>query len=272
MSGFRLRITWMLPILLLACLRPSVCTAQDAGARDGRWVRLGSSTDPRVYLDSSRVEITDGKHMVWLWLQRTAPVTSPVDPAPAWGMRTRHRLDCAARLAEEVEMLILRDREGAQLDTISLNGSRRKSFAEHPLGQNVLPQACAWLSRHRPVGGGEARTPGAWTEFHRADRMVISVDTSRVIRAGRGVELWLRFDAATPIEGETPGQAYSRMDLRQRVDCEGDSARSVWMRLYDREGRLILDDSTDNPSTISGHPLGPTLYAEICGWLARRSR
>jgi hypothetical protein len=149
-----LRIAKALSILLLTCLPASGCAAQDTSTpRDRNWVLLDSTADPRVYLDSSRVEIADGQHIVWLWIQRTEPMTMPEDAAPAWGMRIRHHLDCAARLAEETEMVILRDREGTQLDTFPPEGTRRKPFASHPLGQSVLPLACQWLSRHRPVRG-----------------------------------------------------------------------------------------------------------------------
>lgn len=265
-----LRIAKVLFILPLACLPASACAAQDAPVRDGRWALLGAGDESRIFLDSSRVEIADGEHTVWLWVDFTEPNTMPHDSTRLyWGAQTHHRLECAEQRVDDLAMRIV-DREGEQLDTDPFKGTSWKTFADHPI-KNVLSLACVWLTRHRPTGVRAGRAPGAWTEFDRGENIVISVDTSRVTRAGRGVELWLRFDAATPLEArERPGQAYSRMEVRQRVDCGGDSVRSVWMRLYDRSGRLVVDDSTDNPSTISGHPLGQTLYAGICGWLARR--
>jgi hypothetical protein len=148
-----IRIAKVLSILLLACLPASACAAQDAPAKDGTWVLLGSSAESRVYLDSSRVEIAGGQHLVWLWADFTEPTTTPVDTTPFWGVRTRHRLNCAARIVEDLELNTVLDREGARLDTVPFEGTRRKPFADHMLGGNLLPLACQWLSRHRPARG-----------------------------------------------------------------------------------------------------------------------
>jgi hypothetical protein len=120
--------------------------------RDGRWVLLSTGAGARTYLDSTRVEVADGKHTVWLWFDYDEPDHDPSDPAkPFWGIQTHHRLDCAARRIDDRGMILL-DREGAQMDTIT-EGSQEKPFADHPFGKTTLPFACRWLTRNRPTGG-----------------------------------------------------------------------------------------------------------------------
>ena len=233
MPGPLLRITRMLPILLLACLPVSACAARDTSTASERsWVLLENGADSRLYLDSSRVEIAGGQPIVWLWVDFNKPIPGPGGTAPFWGTRTRHRLDCANRQSDDLQILRL-GREGVLVDS-SAGGARGSTFADHPLGRSVFPFACQWLGRHQRTGVQAARASEAWTEFYREETMVISADTSRIARAEHGMDLWLRFDSATPVESSaTPGQAYSRMDLLQRIDCGGDSLHSVWMRLWD---------------------------------------
>jgi hypothetical protein len=154
MSGPLLRIAKVSSVLLLACLPVSACAVQDAPAARGRgWVVLDSSTESRVYLDSSFVEAADGKYLVWLRVNFPGPATTPVDTTLFWGVQTRHRLDCAELLVEDLEMNSLLDREGTRLDTIPIADTRQKPFAEHMLGRNVFPLACQWLAIHRPPRG-----------------------------------------------------------------------------------------------------------------------
>jgi hypothetical protein len=151
-----LRITRMLSILPLACLPLSACAAQDAPVRDGKWVLLATSVEARTYLDSTRVQMADGKHTVWLWFDYTEPETDPSDPEKQfWGIQTRHRLDCAAQQTDDLELVLL-DREGTPVDT--LEGSRWKTFADHPFGKTTFPIVCAWLGRHRPLAADAAGT------------------------------------------------------------------------------------------------------------------
>src|SRR5687768_4604286 len=130
-----LRIAKVLFILLLACLPALACATRDAPVRDGKWVLLATGVEARTYLDSTRVETADGEHTVWLWFDYDEPETDLSDPQKLiWGAQTRHRLDCAARRTDDLAMLLL-DREGAQMD--SLEGSRWKTFAGHPLGKTT---------------------------------------------------------------------------------------------------------------------------------------
>jgi hypothetical protein len=148
-----LRLAKVLAILLLMCLPTWACTVQDASVRDRNWVRLGVGVGSRMYLDSSRVEIADHGHIVWLWVDFTEPSKTPVDTTLFWGVQTRHHLLCAAQLAGDLELLRRLDRQGAQFDTVPFEGTRWKTFEDHPLGRNLFPLACQWLSRHRPARG-----------------------------------------------------------------------------------------------------------------------
>lgn len=152
MPGQLLRIARMLSILLLTCLPVSACTAQDTAAvRDRNWVSLGAGAESRMYLDSSRVEVADGEHTVWLWVDFTEPSTMPGDSTMYWGVQSRHRLDCAGQRVDDLALLVL-DREGAPLDAGPFEGTRWKTFADHP-GSNLFSLACRWLGRHRPARG-----------------------------------------------------------------------------------------------------------------------
>jgi hypothetical protein len=90
----------------------------------------------------------DGKHIVWLWTDLTEPITEPGDTTPLWGIKTLHRLDCAAQRINILQMLLL-NREGTPVDS-TFERSRWTTFAEHPWG-SILSLECTWLARHRPV-------------------------------------------------------------------------------------------------------------------------
>lgn len=118
---------------------------------------------------------------------------------------------------------------------------------------------------------GQSAPPAPWIVYYQGGEVIASVDTSRIARAERGLELWLRFDTTPSQMPDEPGQTYTRTEVLQHVDCAGDRVDSKRMRLFDREGKLISDEATQTRwNTISTHPWSETFYPALCEWLARR--
>jgi hypothetical protein len=143
----------LLALLLPASLATTACAAQDreAAAGENGWIPLGTAPGATVWLDASRVELSGTEHTVWLRFNYREPDPVPGEPGKQfWGIRSQHRLGCAARTVTDLQMFLL-DREGKQLEDEPLEGGRWKTFADHPFGTDVFPMACQWLQRNRPV-------------------------------------------------------------------------------------------------------------------------
>jgi hypothetical protein len=120
---------------------------------------------------------------------------------------------------------------------------------------------------------GQSSPPAPWVEFYRRGEVVASVDTSRIVRPGQGVVVWLRMDYLTPEEvpGER-GKMFNRVDMLDRIDCGAGTVTNMRMRTWDPEGRMLADEAAQTRwNTISEHPLGQSgIYPALCERLSRR--
>ncbi len=100
-----------------------------------------------------------------------------------------------------------------------------------------------------------------------------SVNTTTIVRSLYGTDLSLGFDYARPdpVPGDTTGQTFSRSEARVRVDCGRRRARSVHLRILDRDGGRQLMESgfaEDRPEgawhAFASHPLGEAIFDSLC--------
>lgn len=118
---------------------------------------------------------------------------------------------------------------------------------------------------------GQSAPPEPWMVIYRGGELIGSVDTTRITRAGQGVQLWLRLDS-TPAEvpGE-PGKTFTRAESLQRIDCTAGRVNQERMRVFDAGGAMVAEYVEDTRwNTMSEHPLGDSVYRELCAWLSRR--
>jgi hypothetical protein len=116
--------------------------AQQAGAS---WVVVSQSPALKVSLDSSRISPDSQGTKVWLRFDY-AVVNPPMSDMPhAWRrMESRHVIDCSARRAKDLTMVIV-DTSGVRHDGSQALSKEWQAFDAHPLTPNVLQPVCDTL-------------------------------------------------------------------------------------------------------------------------------
>ena len=129
-------------LIVLGCQRERENTNSNAG-----WMEIVRTSAIRVALDSSRVTTDSTGTSVWLHFDY--PTTNPPMedmPQPWRQMESHHLLDCNARRAKDLAMIII-DTSGARHDGSHVLSPDWQSFESHPLGKNVLEPTCGALAK-----------------------------------------------------------------------------------------------------------------------------
>jgi hypothetical protein len=124
--------------------RPDV-SDQDAS----HWIAISQTPAMRITLDSSRIQSDSLGAFVWLRFDYT--VTNPPMsdmPQPWRRMESRHLVDCKARRAKDIAMVIV-DTAGVRHDGSQVLSPEWQPFEAHPLTVNVLEPVCAALPARR---------------------------------------------------------------------------------------------------------------------------
>jgi len=138
---------WLILVLVaaIACGGRGDASDQDAG----RWIAISETPAMRITLDSSRIQADSLGTFVWLRIDYT--VTNPPMsdmPQPWRQMESRHLVDCEARRAKDIDMVII-DTAGVRHDGSQALSPEWQPFEAHPLTVNVLGSVCAALPVRR---------------------------------------------------------------------------------------------------------------------------
>jgi hypothetical protein len=128
-------------IAALGCSKRHIVTDQDSA----HWISITQTPALRVALDSARIQAESLGTSIWLRFDYTATNPPMTDiPQPWRRMESRHLLDCAARRAKDIAMIIV-DTAGARHDGSHVLSSGWKSFDTHPLTPHVFGPVCVAL-------------------------------------------------------------------------------------------------------------------------------
>lgn len=112
-----------------------------------------------------------------------------------------------------------------------------------------------------------APADGSWMPLGRGPGALVLLDTSRIGREGTARLVWLRFDSQqpSPVPGQ-PGKTYTRMEVRQRIDCATRKVRDLAMVLKDSTDAVVNEtlDPATRWNTFDTHPLGSTVLPTLC--------
>ena|SRR5438552_12020413 len=136
-----LRLLLVLFIAATGCSRRQVVTDQDSA----HWLSITQTPALRVALDSVRIQTESLGTSVWLRFDYTATNPPMRDmPQPWRRMESRHLVDCPARRAKDIVMIIV-DTAGVRHDGSHVLSSNWQSFDTHPLTGNVFGSVCVVL-------------------------------------------------------------------------------------------------------------------------------
>jgi hypothetical protein len=109
------------------------------------WIGITQTPALSVALDSARIETDSLGTAVWLRFDYTVTNPPMADmPQPWRRMESRHLMDCAARRAKDIAMIIV-DTAGVRHDGSHVLSPNWQSFDTHPLTVNVLAPVCVAL-------------------------------------------------------------------------------------------------------------------------------
>lgn len=142
--------------VLLIGLALAGCRRDDMPVRaPAPWFTIGRGPAGYTSVDTSRIVADGPRRLVWVRTDYLTADSAPRVPGRTVRTReTRHRLDCGARTAGELET-VLRDSAGAQIGGSSPPAAEPRSFAAHPGGAEIFPFVCNAISiaaRHRAQG------------------------------------------------------------------------------------------------------------------------
>ncbi len=136
-----LRLVLALVIAATGCSRRQVVTDQDSV----HWLSITQTPALRVALDSATIHSESLGASVWLRFDYTATNPPMTDmPQPWRRMESRHLVDCPARRAKDIAMIIV-DTAGVRHDGSHVLSSNWQSFDTHPLTGNVFGRVCTVL-------------------------------------------------------------------------------------------------------------------------------
>lgn len=147
----------LFPALLLLAAALAGCRRADDGLRaPAPWFTIGKGPAGYTSLDTSRIVPEGPRRLVWIRTDYLEPDSAP--RARGGGVvrtrETRHRLDCGARTAGELET-VLRDSAGAQIGASQAPAAGPRPFDAYPRGADIFPFVCNAISiaaRHRRQG------------------------------------------------------------------------------------------------------------------------
>jgi surface-adhesin protein E len=147
------RSPWMRAFLLIGALSPSATGPLAAQQARTSWVVISQSPALKVSLDSSRIRSDSQGTTVWLRFDY-ATLNPPMSDMPhAWRrMESRHVINCRARRAKDLSMVIV-DTSGVRHDGSQALSKDWQAFDAHPLTPNVLQPVCDTLQRNRSHRG-----------------------------------------------------------------------------------------------------------------------
>jgi hypothetical protein len=133
----------------------------------------------------------------------------------------------------------------------------------------VLPLAVAAAPRvAHAQAPNEARA--AWTPIARTAAVTASIDTTRMERTAAGAaRLWYRFAFATPLVlGDDAASRFAATEMRMEVDCRGQRARTLTLRMESTEGVQADVATTDSAwKAFAAHPMGAGIFVPACAAL-----
>jgi hypothetical protein len=138
---------WLILVLVAAI---GCAGRRDASDHDaGHWIAISETPAMRITLDSSRIQADSLGAFVWLRFDYavTNPPMSDM-PQPWRQMESRHLVDCEARRAKDIAMVII-DTAGVRHDGSQGLSPAWQTFEAHPLTVNVLGPVCAALPVRR---------------------------------------------------------------------------------------------------------------------------
>ena len=106
-----------------------------------------------------------------------------------------------------------------------------------------------------------------WTPIARTVAITASLDTTRIERAAGGASrLWYRFAYATPLVlGDDAASRFAATEMRMEVDCRGQRARTLTLRMETTEGVQADVPASDSAwKRFSVHPMGAAIFAPAC--------
>jgi len=149
---------------------------------------------------------------------------------------------------------------------MSPSRNRPLQFAATAIGLFALvdTQACA----HRP----HATPPRVAIVSN--DSTLVSIDTSKIVMSGNIARLWIRYDLSNPaIFPDSTQLRVFRMEVESDVDCEGQRAQDVTLRVSDSLGVLMRESALHIPGWQAFPEASQTIniFGPLCSLLRKKA-
>ena len=110
---------------------------------------------------------------------------------------------------------------------------------------------------------------GEWTPIVHTAAVTASIDTTRVERKKGVAKLWYRFAFSAPLSlGDDAASKFEATEMRMEVDCRGQRARTLTLRMESTDGVQADVPASDSAwKAFAAHPMGAGIFGPACAAL-----